>query len=145
MSLSAAPLSLSPPAQPPDPFILLVDDHEPSLHRLRMLVESAGYECVTQSSPVEALALCNVRRPALVVTDLRMPRLDGRGLARGLKARHPALPILLLTGEVLDPSAPDGAETTFAAVLTKPVEVSTFLDVLGGLMPPAHPRSVPRP
>ncbi len=133
--LTTTPLSLTVSQPRPEPFVLLVDDHEPSLIKLQKLVESAGYACVATPSAPEALVLCDARRPTLVVTDLSMPRLDGQGLARWLKARYPSMPILLVTGEVLDAPAQASLRRTFAAVLPKPLQVETFLSIVDDLMP----------
>lgn len=133
--LTISPLSMTLPVPSPEPFVLLVDDHEPTLSKLREVVQAAGYECVTASSASEALVLCDKRRPTLVVTDLSMPMLDGQGLARWLRARFPAVPILLLTGEVLDAETECDFRRTFAAVLTKPLQVESFLTIVDGIMP----------
>ena len=77
--------------------------------------------------------------PSVVVTDLAMPRLDGRALARWFKARYPSVPILLLTGEVLDCTTKSALNRTFEAVLSKPLQVESFLTLLDRLMPPCAP------
>jgi len=82
MMTSAGPFLTNGTRSQVDPFVLLVDDHEPSLRVLQMVVEGAGYHCLASTSPYEALAFCNARRPRLVITDLKMPRLDGCGLGR---------------------------------------------------------------
>lgn len=132
--LSVVPSPLASDTHSATPFILLVDDHQPSLDKLRQLVESAGHVCVTTHSAPEALIYCDSRQPTLVVTDLAMPRLDGAGLARWLKARYPALPILLLTGELLDSTTRTDLRETFSAVLSKPLEIEPFLSLLQQLM-----------
>ena len=121
---------------PAEPFVLLVDDHEPSLRGLLTVLESVGYSCVATPSPADALSYCDSRRPALVVTDLTMPRLDGHGLAQGLKARYPALPILLVTGEQLDPATQTVFRRIFSGVFSKPLEIEPFLKALDTLLPP---------
>ena len=118
------------------PYILLVDDHEPSLETLRLVLETAGYDCVSTNSAPEALEYCDTRRPTLVVTDLRMPRIDGPCLARWLQARYPATPIVLVTGEPLESSTQRLLEQTFVAVLSKPIDAKTFLELVGDLLSP---------
>lgn len=135
MTLSIETLSMTLTKPVVEPFILLVDDHEPTLRKLQQVVECAGYPSVATCSAPEALALSDARRPALVVTDLSMPQLDGRGLARWLKARYPSIPIILVTGELLDASTTSAFQRTFAAVLPKPLHVEAFLDLVANLMP----------
>ena len=116
------------------PFVLIVDDHEPTLERLKVLVEQSGYPCVASDSAAEALIYCDQNRPALVITDLSMPRLNGDGLARWLKARYPTTPILLITGDLLSPQVVHSHKQNFIAVIQKPLEVEPFLSLLADLM-----------
>jgi CheY-like chemotaxis protein len=125
----------APTALPAEPFVLLVDDHESSLHQLRALVELMGHACVPARSAFDALIYCDDRPPVAVVTDLAMPLLDGQGLARWLKARYPTVPIVLVTGHELNDSDRATLRTTFVAVLHKPIDVKQFLELLAQLMP----------
>jgi CheY-like chemotaxis protein len=120
------------------PYVLVVDDHAPSLEKLRLVLESAGYDCVSTTSATEALAYCDTWPPTLVVTDLRMPQIDGPGLARWMHARYPTTPVVLVTGEALDSPTLGHLRRTFAAVLNKPLDVEPFLGLLGCLMPPCR-------
>jgi CheY-like chemotaxis protein len=134
--LTVEPVPLTARTLPPEPFVLLVDDHEPSLWNLQKVLQCEGYACVATPCPTHALALCDGRRPGLVVTDLAMPRLDGLGLARVLRARHPNLPIVLITGELIDPSTEALFRGTFARRFAKPIDLGPFLSAVAGLMPP---------
>jgi CheY-like chemotaxis protein len=144
MLSTAPPLSAaaSPPARP---YVLLVDDHIPSLCQLREIVATAGHACRTAGSATEALRQCDLARPRLVVTDLAMPNLDGRGLARWLHERCPSVPLILLTGEMLDRRALAALRPAFAAVMTKPVDVAVLLGLIDRLMPPRDGPEPPCP
>jgi CheY-like chemotaxis protein len=133
--LSVAPLIDQGPLRAESPYVLLVDDHMPSLKRLCEIVEGAGHPCVMAASATEALTYCDARRPQVVVTDLSMPNLDGRGLASWLSARFPSMPLILMTGQSLDASALESLNRTFLAVLPKPVDIDWFLKCLDRLMP----------
>ena len=106
---------------PTGPYVLLVDDHTPSLRRLHDVVKLAGHRCAAFGSATTALSACETRRPQVVVTDLVMPNLDGCGLARWLKSRYPSVPILLVTGEPLDAALRSELLQTFTAVFPKPL------------------------
>ncbi len=143
--LSIAPPLSTAPARPARPYVLLVDDHIPSLRQLRDIVATAGHACRTAGSATEALRQCDLVRPRLVVTDLAMPNLDGQGLARWLHARCPSVPLILLTGEMLDRRALAALRPTFAAVMTKPVDVAGLLGLIDRLMPPRDAPAAPCP
>jgi len=123
------------------PYVLLVDDHLPTLKRLHNVVELAGHRCASAGSATDALSTCDSCRPQVVVTDLAMPNLDGHGLARWLRDRYPSVPIILVTGEQLDARTRDRFRGTFTAVFSKPVDVEQFLDKLDRLMPAASNRA----
>jgi CheY-like chemotaxis protein len=136
MMVSVAPRSTSLRTQrAKEPYILLVDDHEPSLSQLDELVSRSGYACVSAHSGTEALLCCDERPPRVVVTDLSMPNLDGLALARWLQARHPSVPIILLTGQSFDPRSLGELKRTFTAVLRKPLAIEPFLALIDRLMP----------
>jgi DNA-binding NtrC family response regulator len=124
----------------PESYILLVDDHEPSLRRLDEVVKLSGHRCVATKSGTEALLCCDRSRPRVVVTDLNMPNLDGRGLAQWLQARHPSVPIILLTGHSFNPQSLGQMQRIFTAVLSKPVDIEQLLGLLDRLMPPLAKR-----
>ena len=123
-------------APPGAPYVLLVDDHLPSLSRLRSVVELAGHP-VSAGSATDALSTCDSCRPQVVVTDLAMPNLNGHGLALWLRERYPSVPIILVTGEQLDPRTRDLFRGLFTAVFSKPLDVEVFLEKLDRLMPAA--------
>jgi two-component system cell cycle sensor histidine kinase/response regulator CckA len=87
------------PAQPQRGLVLFVED-EPALARLgRFALEQAGHEVLTAEDGETALSLLEAgARPALIVSDVAMPGLDGLGLARAARLRWPDLPVLLLSG-----------------------------------------------
>ena len=132
--LSIAALESSVPARTASPYVLLVDDHAPSLRQLQDVVTSFGHPCVSAESANDALVCCDARSPRVVVTDLSMPDLDGQGLARRLRARYPTLPIILVTGEELYAPRLATLRQRFEEVLIKPVNVESFLSVLERLM-----------
>lgn len=84
--------------------ILFVDD-EPEVRALaRTCLEQAGYEYMEAEHGQQALEIFEreQERIGLVITDVLMPHLDGLGLANRLHKEDPDLPILLLSGHVLE-------------------------------------------
>lgn len=100
-----------------DPFIRL--DVADALREAGFLVHEAG-------DGMEALEILAGLEIDLVFSDVQMPRLDGFGLARRLRAERPDLPILLTSGFV----SPDGAPEDIADVgplLPKPFQIDALL------------------
>jgi signal transduction histidine kinase len=71
----------------PAAAILLVDDHPPNLLALEVVLEPLGHELVLAGSAREALHLTGEREFAVIVTDVRMPGLDGFDLVLRLRER----------------------------------------------------------
>ncbi len=104
------------------PTILVADDTLDAAEVIARLLEHVGYAALCAHSAREALDLLDERSDIrLVLSDVRMPGLDGFDLVRVLRHRFPALPVILMTGlSVTDEdAAPTGVE-----VLQKPVEVA---------------------
>ena len=81
--------------------ILVVDDEPDERFLLRRLFERAGHEVTEAADGAAALAIARESLPDLVVTDMRMPVMDGAELIRRLRA-DPAtagIPILASTGD----------------------------------------------
>lgn len=100
-SLEAAPTLPfpEPVVAAPDGPILLVDDERTLLRVAALTLRQAGHEVLAQEDSQDALdAIREGLRPALLVTDVAMPGLDGLELARAARAVQPDLPVLLLSG-----------------------------------------------
>ena len=81
--------------------ILLVDD-EPSIRVvLGAILQEAGYVVDTAEDGLHALRQISTALPDLVITDLRMPNMNGFELLEALRARLPAIPRIVISGEFL--------------------------------------------
>ena len=81
--------------------ILLVDDNANGLAARRSVLEELGYSIVTCTSGADALEQFMARDPFdLVVTDYKMPRMDGLELIGRLRKHTPGLPIVMISGYV---------------------------------------------
>jgi CheY-like chemotaxis protein len=113
------------------PTILVVDDEaEVCIFLSRALAE---YDVVTATNGVEALRAAEERPPALVISDVNMPEMDGLQLLTQLKERRPDLPVIGLSGYVREEAA---ANLEFDVFLFKPMRVaqlrSTVKEQLAG-------------
>lgn len=79
------------------PFCLIVDD-EPRLRQVLMhLMRSDGFTCAEAANGEEALALLEQHPVTLVMSDLRMPRMDGLELLRQIRGRWPDVAMVMIT------------------------------------------------
>ena len=84
------------------PRLLLVDDEDGVRRVLSVLLADFGYEVITAAGGEEALAILAASAPqdlpAIVLSDIKMPGLDGLGFLKAVKERWPGLEVLMLTG-----------------------------------------------
>ncbi|MBK9114699.1 MAG: sigma 54-interacting transcriptional regulator [Betaproteobacteria bacterium] len=107
--------------------ILLVDDDPDLLKLISLRLTSAGYRVRTAESGETALAAIAVRRPAAVVTDLRMPGIDGLQLFDAIHRQHGGLPVLILTAHGTIPDAVAATQRGVFGFLTKPFDSQQLL------------------
>jgi two-component system, chemotaxis family, chemotaxis protein CheY len=89
--------TLDPLAETYARSILVVDDDESIRDMLGDVLRAAGYAVRSASDGESALAAVEAERPALVLLDMRMPKVDGWEFARRLKGRGMHVPILVMT------------------------------------------------
>ncbi|HWS87963.1 MAG TPA: response regulator transcription factor [Pyrinomonadaceae bacterium] len=116
--------------------ILVVDDEAKLLRAVAVTLREEGYEVATARSGEEALVSVSASVPDLVVSDIRMPRMDGYQLARALRSspRTELIPVVFLTakGERKDRIA--GIRTGVDAYLVKPFDPEELLAVVANLL-----------
>ena len=78
--------------------ILIVDDNSLGLAARRSVLEELGHKVVTSVAPQDALELCGKQRFDIVVTDYRMPKMNGVELIARLRKQHPAVGVILVSG-----------------------------------------------
>ena len=123
--------------------ILLVDDNANGLAARRSVLEELGYRIVTCTSGADALEEFSAHKFDLVVTDFKMPRMDGLELIGRLRKLTPDLPIVLVSGYV-DTLGMNEASTGADVVIQKSAnEVSHLVRSVNRLLrrksPPKKP------
>ena len=107
--------------------LLLVDDDPDLLKLISLRLTSAGYRVRTAESGEVALAAIAVTRPALVITDLRMPGMDGLQLFETIHRQHPTMPVIILTAHGTIPDAVSATQRGVFGFLTKPFDSQDLL------------------
>jgi two-component system, NtrC family, response regulator AtoC len=102
--------------------ILIVDD-EPSIRKvLGAHLRRDGYDVTAAASGVEAIEILQEEGADLVITDLRMPGMDGLELLRWVKQSYPGLPVIMLTAHGTVDSAVEALKRGAQDYLTKPFD-----------------------
>jgi len=77
---------------------LVVDDEGSLREALRKVLERQGFQCKTAASGAEALAMLERELVPLVISDIRMPEMDGMALLQQIRERWPDVGVVLVTG-----------------------------------------------
>jgi two-component system NtrC family response regulator len=100
--------------------ILIVDDEKNYLLVLETLLVDAGYEVVTVDSASKALELISSHELDLVITDMRMPGLDGMEFLAQLTSQQPELPVIMMTAYATVEKAVEAMKRGAFDYITKP-------------------------
>jgi two-component system response regulator GlrR len=102
--------------------ILLVDDDPGLLRLLSIRLRAEEYEVEAVESAENALAVLHRFHPDLVITDLRMDKMDGIGLLKELQSRSPGLRVVIITAHGTIPDAVTATQSGAFGFLTKPID-----------------------
>jgi PAS domain S-box-containing protein len=119
---AARPPDSAEPGAPGRGTILLVEDEPAVLNLTRRMLEQLGYEVLTAGTPGEALVLAREHQGPLdlLLTDVVMPQINGRELATSLRASHPQLKRLFMSGYTADMIAHQGVVDEGLDFIQKP-------------------------
>lgn len=107
--------------------ILVVDDDADILKLLTLRLSASGYQVIAANSAHEALALFKTKSAALVISDLRMPEMDGFALFNAIHQFDPSVPFILLTAHGSIPEAVRATQQGVFSFLTKPFDSKDLL------------------
>jgi CheY-like chemotaxis protein len=117
--------------------ILVAEDEALAAMAIEDELLREGYEVVVAPDGQAALEAARQGLPDLLLTDLRMPRLDGIGLIRALRDQAPTLPVVVMTGY-----SPAGGPDAFrrpgegpVRLFSKPLDMDAVLEELRRLLP----------
>lgn len=118
-------------------LLLIVEDIPGIRELLELTLRFKDYEVMTAQNGQEALEMIQGRRPALIVTDILMPRMDGFGLIYQLRRNRETrdIPVVFLSATYLSPEDKDFATTLGAArFIEKPINMDQFLAAIAELL-----------
>lgn len=110
-----------------DARILVVDDDSHLLGLLTETLGSIGYNAENAKSAKEALAKLAKSKFHLIISDIKMPEMDGLSLLGRIREIYPRLPVIFITGlprtDILRSANPEG-------ILSKPFRISNLEDLI---------------
>ena len=116
--------------------VLVVDDEIDAMEIIAAYLEAQGYSVSAATNGEDALAIAGVMPPTILITDIRMPHMDGNSLVKALRARNPGMPVIVMTGHPGDAERPvdddDGADAP-VMVMPKPLDLQELLGILDEL------------
>jgi len=108
--------------------ILIVDDEEKLRHILQLMLERQGFETAQAANGEEALQLIKKYNFGMVITDLKMPVMDGMTLLKEIKKIDPDYPVIVLTAFGSIESAADAMEEGALYYFTKPFDEEKIIN-----------------
>ena len=112
---------------PSRPNILLVDDDERLRTAVSKVLTGEGHRVVCAASGGEALDLLKTQRVALVVSDLRLPDLDGIALLKGAREAQPEVEVVVITGHGSVEKAVEAMRLGAYDFIEKPIDSAALL------------------
>ena len=123
--------------------VLIIEDNPTNLELMRYLLQAYGHEVVAANDGNEGLLLARKEAVDLIICDIHLPKLDGFGVIRQLKAdqQTQVLPVIAVTAQAMVGDRDKLINAGFDGYLCKPIEPEVFVSQVDAFLP-AHLRSV---
>ncbi len=110
--------------------ILIVDDNPPMTKTLADILNAKGYAVHAAYSAADALHILNKQSVDILLTDVKMPDMNGVELYRETKKHHPKMVTFLMTAYAADDIIEEGMSEGIKTVLTKPLDIDHLIVLL---------------
>lgn len=107
--------------------ILIVDDEIDALELMQELFESKGYISMTAANGLEALNIIRNQEPDIILTDIRMPEMDGMQLLQVITKEYPAIPVIMVTAHGTIETAVEAMKMGAKDYILKPLRLDEIL------------------
>jgi PAS domain S-box-containing protein len=127
------PITADPPAVAMGPRTVLVAEDEETVRRfVRIVLEREGFRVLEAENGMDALAVFEAADPApdILLTDVVMPQMGGKELARRLVEARPGLKVIFMSGFVRDPELLEGLNDRRAPFLQKPFDIAELARIV---------------
>ena len=114
--------------------ILAVDDAQETLELIHRILSGQGYQVLTAPGAAEAFAVLETANVDLVITDYKMPKVDGLDLIRHVRENFKGIEVMMITGYPSIPTAVAAIKTGSQEYLTKPFTEDELLHAVGRVL-----------
>jgi len=114
--------------------ILVVDDDTQMRVALNEAVTRMGYQTVLAEDPVDALKKLNSTQVSMIITDMKMPRMDGLTFIKEVRKRAGGLPVLVITGYATVENAVEVMKEGACDYLMKPFSIKTLQESIESIL-----------
>jgi two-component system, cell cycle response regulator DivK len=116
--------------------ILIIEDDANSRKLVRDVLQVKGYQTLESETAEEGIQLAKTQRPALILMDIQLPRMNGIEALRQLRANADtqAIPVIAVTASVMSEQQTNVLEAGFDAFERKPISVAGLLEKIGRLL-----------
>ena len=115
------------------PKVLIVDDDRRMAKTIQDILKVKNYEAECAFSGQDALKRIKKTSFSCILTDVKMPEMDGITFYRAVKKIHPYLPVILMTAYYTDILIEEGLKEGALASLTKPLDINLLLQFFSSL------------
>lgn len=112
------------------PSVLVVDDELLIRDLLYDFFQQQGWTISVADSGEKALEILRVRKIDIVLTDIKMPQIDGLTLTSQVRAKYPDMPVVLMTGYPSVETAVEGIRAKVCDYIIKPFNINKLFKTL---------------
>jgi YesN/AraC family two-component response regulator len=102
--------------------ILVIDDEKPTLSMFRLFLDAYGYRVYTAENGADGLDIFRKEKPAIVLTDIKMPGIDGLAVLQQIKKIAPRTAVIVITGHGDTDLAEQAAALHAVDFINKPIK-----------------------
>ena len=102
--------------------ILVIDDEKPTLSMFRLFLDAYGYSVYTAENGTEGLEIFRKEKPAIVLTDIKMPGIDGLAVLQQIKEIAPQTAVIVITGHGDTALAEEAVALNAIDFISKPIK-----------------------
>jgi len=117
---------------------LIVEDFEDSRFMMRRLLEMAGYSVIEATDGEQAISMAVAARPALILMDLSLPKLDGLSATRRIRQKKGLqnVPIVAVSAHDSDESRAEALDAGCNEYVTKPIDFDRLSELIDEFVGP---------